>query len=122
MQMMLALSALAILFAAFLALWPIAFVVVAVRHAFAKQWRRLGQVAFLLPLWTLAASVGLTQLAPLVTALGAPTQGRSPFVPVVAIVFALACAAIAWALLVRSFDRPSSPASGQESVFSHLGP
>ena len=109
-------SALVIAFAAFLALWPVAFVVVLLLHAFAKRWRRVGQVAFLLPLWTIAASVGLTQLAPFIAAIDALPKGRSPFIPVVAVGLALCCAAVAWALLIRSFGHQSSSASGHESA------
>ncbi len=101
-------SALVIAFAAFLALWPVAFLVVILLHAFARRWRRVGQVAFLLPLWTIAASVGLIQLAPLIEALDAPAPGRSPFIAVLAVGFALCCAAVAWALLIRSLDLQSS--------------
>jgi hypothetical protein len=107
--------AIAIAFAAFLALWPVAFVVVLLVHALARQWRRVAQVAFLLPLWTIAASVGLTQLAPLIAAFDAPRMGRSPFIPVIAVGVALCFGAVAWALLIRSFDHRSSPATGQGS-------
>ena len=109
-------SALAIAFAAFLGLWPVAFLVVLLLHAFAKRWRRVGQVAFLLPLWTIAASVGLTQLAPFIAAIDALPKGKSPFIPVVAVGFALCCTAVAWALLIRSLGSQSSPAPGHESV------
>lgn len=100
-------SALVILFTAVLALWPVAFLVAVVLHGLAKRWRRVGHVALLLPLWTIAASIGLTQLEPFTAALTAPSQGRSPVMPVVAVAFALCCAAVAWALLIRSFDRRS---------------
>jgi hypothetical protein len=106
-------SALAIAFAAFLALWPVAFVVIVVIHAAARRWRRVGQVAFLVPLWTIAASVGLTQLAPLIAAFDALPKGRTPFIPVVAVGVALCCGAVAWALLLRSFEHRSPSASGQ---------
>ena len=109
-------AALVIVLAASLALWPVAFLAGVFVHVFAKQWRRLGQVAFLLPLWTIAASVCLTQLAPFVAAFDGPAQGRSPFIPVVAMGFALCCAALVWALLSRSFERQSSSASSQEPV------
>jgi hypothetical protein len=103
--MQLASSALAVAFAAVLALWPVAFLAAVLMHAFARRWKRVGQVAFLLPLWTIAASVGLMQLTPFVAALNASPQGRSPVVPIVAVVFAMCCAAVAWALLLRAFDR-----------------
>jgi hypothetical protein len=108
-------TAVVIILASALALWPVAFLVGLLVHAFAKRWRRVGQVAFLLPLWTIAASVGLMQLGPFTAALDASSQGRSPFIPVVAVGFALCCAAVAWALLIRSFERRSSSASGHES-------
>ena len=105
-------TSLAIVLAASLALWPVAFLVGVLLHAFAKRWRHLGQVAFLLPLWTIAASVGLTQLTPFIAAFDGSSQGRSPFIPVVAVGFALCCTALAWALLIRSFERqPSSGSS-----------
>ena len=102
-------SGLAIAVTAFLALWPVTFLVVLVVHAFAKRWRLLGQVAFLLPLWTIAASVALTQLAPFIAAIDALPKGRSPVTPIVAMVFALCCASVAWALLIRSVLRPPQP-------------
>jgi hypothetical protein len=113
--MQFAFSALAIAFATVLALWPVTFLVALLLHAFAKRWRRVGQVAFLLPLWTIAASVGLTQLAPLIAAIDALPKEGSPVIPVVALGFALCCAAMAWALLIRSFSHHSSSASGRES-------
>jgi hypothetical protein len=114
--MQIASSALVALFTAFLALWPIAFLVAVVLHGVAGRWRRVGQVALLLPVWTIAASVGLTQLAPFMAALNAPAPGRSPVMPVVAVAFALCCAAVAWALLIRSFDRPPSSGPGRPSA------
>ena len=72
-------------------------------------------MAFLLPLWTIAASVGLTQLAPFIAAFEGPSQGRSPFIPVVAVGFALCCAALAWALLIRSFERQPPPIKHEDA-------
>lgn len=104
---------LAIAFAALLALWPVALLAVAGRHALARRWRRVGQVASLLPLWMVAASIGLTQLAPLLKALevGAPLQ--RPMLAGLALVVALCCAGLAWALLVAAAKpqagRPAAP-------------
>jgi hypothetical protein len=107
-------SALVMFFAALLALWPLVFLVAVLRHLFAKRWRRVGQVALLLPLWTIAASVGLVQLGPFMAALDAPSPPRSPFMAVTAIGFALCCAAVAWGLLIRSFGGEPSLRPGQE--------
>jgi hypothetical protein len=105
---------LAIAFAALLALWPVALVAVAGRHALARRWRRVGQVAWLLPVWMIAASIGLTQLAPVLKALdtGAPLQ--RPLLAGLALVVALCCAGLAWALLVAAAKPPAGePAASQ---------
>lgn len=91
-----------ILLTAFLGLWPVAFVLALLRHSLAKRWRRVGQVALLLPIWTAAASVGLTQVAPFVAALDAEPQARNPFITVAAVGFTVFFATLAWGLLVRS--------------------
>lgn len=106
-------AALAVFIAAFLGLWPFVFLLAVVRHALGKRWQRVGQVAFLLPLWTIAASIGLVKLAPFLAALNDPAPSRSPFVATAAIGFALCCAAVAWALLIRSFGDPPPPGDGQ---------
>ena len=108
-NMQLAASALVFFMCAFLGLWPLAFLYALLRHAFVKRWRRVGQVALLLPLWTIAASVGLIQLSPLLALLDGKDATRSPFVAVTALGFALCCATAAWALLLRTFDRRQPP-------------
>lgn len=105
-------AALAVSFAAFLGLWPFVFLLAVIRHAVGRRWQRVGQVAFLLPLWMVAASIGLVQLTPFLAALNAPPS-RSPFVATAAIWFALCCAAVAWALLIRSFGSLPPPGGSQ---------
>ena len=103
-------SALVILVAILLALWPVAFLLAVIHHSFTRQWRRVGKIALLLPLWTIAASVGLMQLASFSAAADAPLQSPNSFVAAAGIGFAVCCAAVAWWLLVRSFGgRTSSP-------------
>ena len=114
--MQFALSALTICFAAFLASWPIAFLVVVLLHALAKRWRRVGQVALLLPVWTIAASIGLVHLAPLIAAPDVTPAWRSPFVGVIAIAIVLFCTIAAWGLLLRSFDGTPSSSLGRKSM------
>ena len=102
---------LVVVFSAFLALWPLAFLVAAVLHALAKRWRRVGQVALLVPVWSISASIGLIQFPRLLGVFEPSTQSGASLGSVVAVVFALCCAAIAWALLVRSFGSTSAAAS-----------
>jgi hypothetical protein len=108
-------SALAVLFAVFVGLWPVACLLALIHHSFTRQWRRVGRVALLLPLWTIAASVGLTQMAPFLAAPGAAPASTSPFAAAAGIGFALCCAAAAWWLLLRSFGGRSSSGSAHES-------
>ena len=105
-------SALVIVFSAFLALWPAAFLVVAALHAFARRWRHIGQIALLVPLWSIAASIALVQFPRLVNAFEASAKPGPSLIAITAVIFALCCAAIAWALLIRSFAKPidASPA------------
>lgn len=97
-------NALVIVFSAVLALWPVAFVAGGVWHALAGRWRALGRLAMLLPLWCVAASIGLTQ-GPRVIALvnDGPAAITRPGLAIAAVVFSLCFAALAWALLLRSF-------------------
>ena len=109
-----------VLFSAFLALWPVAFIVVAVLHAIAKRWRRVGQVALLAPLWSISASIGLIQFPRLLSVFEPSAQSGASLGSIAAVVFALCCAAIAWALLVRSFGGPSAAASPSAASTSAL--
>lgn len=102
-----ALWAAAVAFAAVLALWPVAMLLVAVRLAWARRWRGVGQVAWLLPVWTIAASIGLTQLSPMLHALAAGTPVQRPLWVWVALVIALCCGGLAWALLVVAARAPA---------------
>lgn len=92
-------------------LWPIAFLAAVAYHAFARRWRRVGQAALLLPLWSVAASVGLVQMPRLMAALDAPALTRNLVYAGTAIAFALCCAVLAWALLLRSFGARDAPVS-----------
>jgi len=96
-------SPLVVVFAAIVALWPVAFIFALAYHSLAKHWRRVGQLALLFPLWSVAASVGLVQMPPLLAALSAPSLTRNLFTAGTAIAVALSCAVLAWALLIRSF-------------------
>jgi uncharacterized membrane protein len=107
--MQIAASTLVFFLTAFLGLWPLAFLFAVLRHGFARRWLRAGQAALLLPLWTIAASVGLIQLSPLLALLDGKDATRSPFVAVTALGFALCCATAAWALLRRTFDTQQPP-------------
>jgi hypothetical protein len=103
-------SLLVTLFTAFLALWPVACLLAMLFHSMARQWRRVGQVALLLPLWTIAASVGLLQVRALSAATDPALATRVSFGASAGIGFALCIAAVAWWLLFRSFGRgPSQP-------------
>jgi uncharacterized membrane protein len=106
--MQFALSLLVPSFVALVGLWPLACLVVAIRHAVARRWRRVGQVALLLPLWTIAASVGAMQLGPLLAARGAAQAPSSPLLAATGVAVAVCLAAAAWLLLARSFDRRPS--------------
>lgn len=108
--------AILILFTAVLGLWPVVFILALLQHLLAKRWRRVGQVALLLPIWTMAASVGLTQVAPFVAALDAPPQIRNPLFTAAAIGLTLFFAALAWGLLVRSFGGAQSPGADRQSI------
>lgn len=103
-------------FSAFLALWPIALVAALAHHARARRWARVGQLALLLPLWTVAASIGLVQFPRLLAALGGTEPGRFG-VAFAAVILALCCGAVAWALLLRSFARSAAGGRfGRESA------
>ncbi|MBI5719673.1 MAG: hypothetical protein HZC37_18545 [Burkholderiales bacterium] len=107
----LAASPLLIAFVVIVTLWPIVFLGAVAFHSFARRWRRAGQVALLLPLWMIAASIGLVQVPPFIAALAAPSPTRSLVIAGTASAFALCCAILAWALLLRSFGGlgPSRP-------------
>lgn len=109
--MMTATHALILACAAVLALWPAAFLVAATLHGFARRWRHIGQIAWLLPLWSIAASIGLVQFPRLLKAIDTPAPPGPTLVAITAAIFALCCVGVAWALLLRSFasaDRPST--------------
>lgn len=95
--------------AAVLALWPAAFLVAAALHGFARRWRHVGQIAWLLPLWSIAASIGLVQFPRLLKAIETPAPPGPTLVAITAAIFALCCAGVAWALLLRSFEDVRSP-------------
>src|SRR3990167_9125770 len=64
-RMQIALSLLVLFFVVVVGLWPLACLAAVVHHAMRRRWRAIGQLALLLPLWTIAASVVALQLAPL---------------------------------------------------------
>lgn len=100
---------LALAFAALLALWPVALLAAAVHHALARRWRQVGQLAWLLPVWMIAASIGLRQLAPLVQGLNTGFAVTRPLWAGLALVVSVCCAGLAWALLIASVRRPGPP-------------
>lgn len=95
--------ALVVLFSAFLALWPAAFLVAAGLHSFARRWQRLRRIAWLVPVWTIAASIGLMQLPRLLNGWAQADRPGPTLIAITAIVLAMCCAGVAWALLLRSF-------------------
>ena len=97
-----AFSALVIIFAGFVSLWPLAWLIAVIRHALSKQWVRLGQVALLLPLWAVAASVSALQLARLFAVTDAKPS-PSVWAAVASIGVGACVATVAWLLLFRSF-------------------
>jgi hypothetical protein len=101
------LSALATAFVLMLALWPLVLLVAVVRHALAGRWKQVGKLALLLPLWMIAASLGLRQAVPLFMAVGSESLPRSPFYGVVATGIAVFFALLAWGLLLHSFGARS---------------
>lgn len=110
--MQFALSLLVLLFIVLVGLWPLACLAVAVRHAIARRWRRVGQVALLLPLWTIAASVGAMKLGPLRAARATVHAPDQLLLAATGVAVAVCLAAAAWLLLARSFDRRPSRHAG----------
>lgn len=102
--MRLALSTLVMLYAFAMALWPLAWLVALVRQSLAKRWRRAAQLAMLLPLWTIAASIGVVQLPSLRAVPEAAPSSPRVLVAVTSIGVAACFGAVAWLLLLRSFD------------------
>jgi hypothetical protein len=100
-------SVLVVIFSACLVLWPAGFLVAAGLHSFARRWRQLGQIAWLVPLWSIAASIALVQFPRLMEAFEPAARPGLSLGGIAAVVFALCCAAIAWALLVRSLVGPA---------------
>jgi uncharacterized membrane protein len=94
---------LVVVFAALMAPWPVVWMAALVRHALARRWRRVGQVALLLPLWTMAASIGAVKLPPLLAARGAAQLSPNVVVAATSIGVAACFAVVAWLLLVRAF-------------------
>jgi hypothetical protein len=91
------------LFSAFLALWPLGFAAVFAMHALARRWKRAAQLALLLPLWCVAASLGLVQLPRLIGALDGSLPAARAGTATVALVLSVCIGAVAWALLLRSY-------------------
>ena len=90
-------------FAVLMALWPVVWLVAVIRHAVARHWRRVGHVALLLPLWTIAASIGAVKLPPLLAARSAAELSPRLVVAATSIAVAVCIAVLTWMLLARSF-------------------
>lgn len=99
--------ALVFAFSAALALWPLAFLAGAVWHGLARRWQVVARLAMLLPLWCVAASIGLMQGPRVITLVNeGPAAITRPGMAIAATVFALSFAGLAWALLLRAL-RPA---------------
>ena len=94
----------AILIAASVALWPVACLFAVVHHLFTKQWRRVGALALLIPLWAISPLVILVGLGPYIPAPDAqePSSGAHSALSLGIGAF---CAVGAWWLLLRTFRR-----------------
>jgi uncharacterized membrane protein len=96
-------SALVVLFALPMALWPLLWLFALGRHALRGRRRRMMQVALLLPLWTVAASIGAIQLPVLLAALQATPPSPRWWIAATSVGVAACIAVLAWLLLVRSW-------------------
>ena len=109
-----ALLALLALFVAVVALWPVVWVAAIIRLLLSRQWQRLGRLALLLPLWTVAASIGAVKFGLLFAAQDAADFSPPLVVAATSIGIAMCFAVVAWLLLVRSFRLDQAqPASEQ---------
>lgn len=97
-----ALSALVVVFALPMALWPLLWLFALGRHGLRGRRRRMMQVALLLPLWTVAASVGAIQLPVLLAALQATPPSPRWWIAATSVAVAACFAVLAWLLLIRS--------------------
>jgi hypothetical protein len=113
--MQLLVSALSVLFAVVLALWPIAFLAALVHHTFSRQWQRAGRLSLLLPLWILAVLICVAQSSPVLPESDELPQASS-LVAGIGVVLAACCAATAWWLLIRSFRIQQLPAQDKPSA------
>jgi hypothetical protein len=111
-----AISALIVVFTVPMALWPFGWLIVLVRHAMARQWQRVGKVALLLPLWTIAASIGAVQLGGLLAPLSESAASPRPLIAATSISIAFLLAVMAWGLLVASFRSSASPSASDNSA------
>ena len=80
-----------------------------------SEWQRAGKVALLLPLWTIAASIGAVQLGGLLAPLS-ETPSPRPLVAATSISIAFLLAVMAWALLVASFRSSATPGASDKSA------
>jgi hypothetical protein len=99
-----------IFFAIFVALWPVAGLAAAIHHSFARQWRRLAQVALLLPMWMLAVSIGLVSMGSYLNHADAVGPAPGQLSAGVGVAFAACLVVAAWWLLLRSSFRRPPPA------------
>jgi hypothetical protein len=102
-------SALIVVFSVPMALWPFGWLYVLIRHALARRWQHVGRVALLLPLWTIAASIGAVQLGGLLGPAAAAGASPRPLIAATSIAIAFVMAVMAWGLLVASFRNPQRP-------------
>ena len=109
-----ALLALLALFVAVVALWPVVWVAAIIRLLLSRQWQRLGRLALLLPLWTVAASIGAVKFGLLFASKDAANFSPPLVIAATSIGIAMCFAVVAWLLLVRSFRLDQAqPASGK---------
>ena len=111
-----ALFVLVVLFFSLVALWPVVWVVALIRRLLSRQWQRVGQLALLLPLWTVAASIGAVKLGPLLAAQNAADSSPSLVIAATSLGVAVSVAVVAWLLLARSFSLDRMPPAPKESA------
>ena len=102
--MHIAASALLFTYALLTGIWPLVWLFAIARQAIARHWPSVVRLALLLPLWTVAVSVGGLQvhslLAAAIDSAAAQTSPR-PVLAATAMLVALCAAVVAWLLLLR---------------------
>lgn len=93
-------------------LWPIAWLVAIAREAVARRWPAVSRLALLLPLWTVAVSVGGLQVGTLMAAPQAAQPSPRPLIAATSLAVALCVGVLAWLLLLRvTRRRPGADAN-----------